>query len=172
MALIPKRVIRDNQLRANCYFDELAARVSPDGGRYDPDLPTPSGVENLTGVLDPYYFFLCRLSLPVFSGVISRYGFLQTRLDQMRLAIALERFRMVRGAFPEMLAELVPDFIAEVPVDMYSQKPLIYRRKDGGTFLLYGVGKNRTDDGGAVDPKRSDTQQADDVWLFAPPPSK
>ena len=79
---------------------------------------------------------------------------------------------MARGAFPETLAELVPDFITAVPVDTYSHQPLIYRRKEGGTFLLYGVGKNRADNGGALDPKRSDSQQPDDVWLYAPPPSK
>lgn len=170
VGLIPKRMIRDNQLRANRYFDELAVRVSADGRYYDPDLPTPSDAETMTGFLDPYYFFFCRVSLPVFSEVIIRYVRLQTQLDQTRLAIALERFRLARGAYPETLAELVPEFIAEVPVDTYSRQPMIYRRKEGGTFLLYGVGKDRTDDGGAVDPKLRENRQRDDIWLYAPPP--
>lgn len=169
MVVIPKRVFRDNQLRANCYFDELDARVSADGGRYDPDLPTPSDAESMTGFLDPYYFFLCRVSLPVFSEVINRYVRLQTQLDQTRLAIALERFRLARGAYPETLPELVPEFIAEVPVDTYSRQPMIYRRQEGGTFLLYGVGKDRKDYGGAVDPKLNEKKQRDDIWLYAPP---
>ena len=50
-----------------------------------------------------------------------------------------------------------------------ARQPLIYRRKEGGTFLLYGVGKNRTDDGGAVDPKPNAGGQRDDIWLYAPP---
>ncbi len=172
MALIPKRVIRDNQLRANQYFDELSARVSGDGGHYDPDLPTPSDVEHLTGYLDPHYFFLCRLALPVFSEVIVRYVHLQTQVDETRVAIALQRFRLVRGSYPETLAELVPDFIAGVPVDTYSREPLIYRRKGDGTFLLYGVGINRMDDSGARDAKKSEHKQPDDLWHYAPPLSK
>ena len=171
IGLIPRRVFRDNELRSNRYFDELVARVSADGRRYDPDLPTPSDAEHLTGFFDPYYFFLCRISLPVFSEAISRYVRLQTQLDEARLAIALERCRQARGAYPETLAELVPDFIAELPVDVFLHEPMIYRRADGGTFSLYGVGKNRTDDGGKVDPKANESRQPDDVWLYAPPPA-
>jgi hypothetical protein len=46
---------------------------------------------------------------------------------------------------------------------------MIYRRQEGGTFLLYGVGKDRKDDGGAVDPKLHEKKQLDDIWLYAPP---
>ena len=167
--LIPKRVFRDNQLRQNHYLDEVIARASEDGSIFDPDGPIPSGPENLTGLIDPYYFFLFRMSAPVFSEVANRFVHLKTQLDAARLACALERFRLARGAYPEQLAELVPDFVAEVPVDTYSRQPLIYRRLEGGTFSLYGVGKDRKDDGGAVDPKVSESKQRDDVWLFAPP---
>ena len=172
MMLLPRRVFRDNQILQNQFFDELVARASEDGTHFDPDGPTPSDPENLTGIIDPYYFFLIRFSAPIFAEVGKRFVRLQTQLDEVRLAIALERFRMARGAFPEKLAELVPDFIAELPMDTYSHQPLIYRRKDGGTFLLYGVGKNRTDDGGVVDPKQTESNQRDEIWIFAPPPSK
>ena len=96
---------------------------------------------------------------------------LQTRLDQTQLAVALERFRLAHSAFPEKLAELVPDFIAELPMDTYSRQPLVYRRKEGGTFLLYGVDKNRKDDGGVIDAKGSDGERLDLIWLYAPPPA-
>ncbi len=161
---VPKRVYRDNQLRHNQYLDELIARVSSDETQFDPDRPTPSGPEDVEG-FDRYYFFLCNLSVPVLSNVARRFVHLQTQLDEVRLAIALERWRLARGAYPETLAELVPDFIGAVPVDTYSRQPMIYRRKDGGTFFLYGVGQNRTDDGGKVDPER------DDIWPYAPPPA-
>ncbi len=171
--LIPKRVFRDNQLRHNQYIDEMLARASEDGKGFDPDGPLPSSPENLTGILDPYYFFVFRLGAPGFSEVQDRFVHLQTQLDEARLACALERFRLARGVYPEKLAELVPDFIAELPLDTYSRQSLIYRRKDGGTFLLYGVGKNRTDDGGGtLDPRKNEIGQLDDIWLFAPLLSK
>ena len=171
LLLIPKRVFRDNQLRHNQYIDEMLARASEDGKGFDPDGPLPSSPENLTGILDPYYFFIFRLLAPGFSEAQNRFVHVQTLLDETRLACALERFRLARGAYPEKLAELVPDFIAEVPLDTYSHQPLIYRRKDGGTFSLYGVGKNHTDDGGKIDPKQSENRQLDDVWPYAPPPA-
>ena len=57
-------------------------------------------------------------------------------------------------------------------MDVYSRQPLIYHRKEGGTFLLYGVGKNRTDDGAKINPVDGQNQQRDAIWFFAPPPSK
>ena len=170
LSLIPKRLFRDNQLRQNQYFDELAARVTQDGQHFDPDLPTPSDTEHMTGFLDQYYFFLCRLSQPVYGEVIKRYVSLQTRLDEARLAIALERFHLARGTYPETLTELVPEFIPAIPADTYSKKALIYRRQQGATFLLYGVGENRTDDGGVINPKLVERRQLDEIWIYAPPP--
>ena len=171
LTYVPRRVYRDNQLRQNQNFDELIARVSEDGSRFDPDGPNPSSPVNLRGPFDYYYFFMFRISTRISQSSRNEFVFAQTILDQARLAIALERWRLARGAYPETLAELVPDFIAAVPVDTYSRKSMLYRRQDGGTFLLYGVGQNRTDDGGVLDPNKG-ADGRDDIWPYAPPPSK
>ena len=163
----PRRFFRDNQLRHNQWTDELLAGFSKDATRFDPDAPTPSGPRKWSNRIDLFYYFLFRVNaLP---EQTSRFATTQTKLDQARLAVALERFRLAHGAFPERLAELVPDFIAEVPADMYSRQPMIYHRKDGGTFLLYGVGKNRTDDGGADETEGFGGERRDIVWRYAPP---
>ncbi|MCE9610283.1 MAG: hypothetical protein K8R23_08835 [Chthoniobacter sp.] len=167
--LVPKRVFRDNQLRHNQFFDELMSRVDPEGVRFFPDTPAPSSPENFKGVVEPYYFFLFRMASPVYSAVEENFVRLQTQLDQTRIAIALERFRLARGAYPETLAELVAEFMAEVPLETYSRQPMSYRRKEGGTIHLYGWGKNRKDDGGVVDPKIWEKSQRDEIWLYAPP---
>ena len=167
--VFPKRLYRDNQLRCNQHIDEICARVTED--QFQPSTGTPTSLENLTG-LDVFYYCIFSPSNGVFAEIGSRYAHLRTQLDETRLAIAVERCRMARGEYPERLAELVPDFIAALPVDTYSSQSLIYRRKDGGTFFLYGVGKDRTDEDGKIDPKKSEHKQPDDVWLFAPPPSK
>ncbi len=166
IALIPSRIYRDNQLRANQHFDEMLARVSADGMRFDPDRAMPSGPENLSG-FDNFYFFLFRVSAPSYGFIQNRFALLQTRLDQLHLAIAIERFRTARGAIPGTLAELVPDFIAELPQDIYTGLPMIYRRKESGGFLLYSVGPDRRDDGGAFDAKGSEVRQPDWVWLHS-----
>lgn len=158
--LIPSRVFRDNQLRQNQCLDEQLANVSADELHFDPDRAVPSDPENLKGYLDDFYFSFCKLFTAATSAVTDQSVSIQTRLDQTRLAVALERFRLAHGAFPEQLTELVPDFIAAVPVDTYSRQPMIYRRKEGGTFLLYGVGKNRVDDGGVSEAKGSDGENS------------
>ena len=167
----PRRFFRDNQLRHNQWADELLARFNDDATHFDPDGAIPSGPRNWNTWGDAFYYYLFRVTAFTSEGEDSSFLRKQTKLDQTRTSIALERCRLARGTFPETLAELVPDFIAAVPVDTFSKQPLIYRRKDGGTFLLYGVGKNRTDDGGTIIPKLYETKQPDDVWPYAPPPA-
>ena len=163
MACIPTRVYRDSQLRLNKYFDELLAAVSIEGSSYNPNQPTPSGPENLSR-FDNFYLFLFRASAPVYGSMTGRYALFQTKVDQARLAFAIERSRIARGTLPEQLDELAPDFIVAIPADIYSGKALIYRRKESGGFILYGVGPNRVDDGGATGGKGSEQSQPDWVW--------
>ncbi len=63
-------------------------------------------------------------------------------------AIALKRFQLKHGNFPEKLSDLTPVFLPSVPLDPVDAQPLRYRRNADGTFLLYSVGENGKDDGG------------------------
>ena len=164
LALIPARFIRDNQLRYNQYFDEMLARVNSNGTDFDADGSIPSNPKDLHG-FDQYYYFLFHLSAGVYSDVEQRYLLLQTRVDQTRLSIAIERFRVAHRAVPEALAEIVPNFITQLPRDIFTREPMIYRRNDDGGFLLYSVGPNRRDDGGAVKPRLSEQNQLDWMWI-------
>jgi len=166
--LIPRCCIRDNQLRMNRNTDELLARVSPDGSAFDPDAPNPSGPEHVTGPLETVDLYLFRVTAPALTSVVDRYFRTATKLRQALLACAIERFRLAKGAFPETLAELVPAFISQAPLDIYSGKPMLYRRKGSESFLLYSVGPNRIDDHGSVDPHKPEMRQLDEVWFFAP----
>jgi hypothetical protein len=65
-----------------------------------------------------------------------------------QVAIALERFRIVHGEYPETLEPLVPQFLDALPSDPFSQQPLVYRLDKDGSFQLYSIGPNRKDDGG------------------------
>jgi hypothetical protein len=65
-------------------------------------------------------------------------------------AIAVERYRRAHaGAAPASLDALVPAFLAAVPEDPLSLKPLVYRR-DADACVLYSVDANRKDDGGEL----------------------
>ena len=63
-------------------------------------------------------------------------------------AIALKRYQLQRGNYPPNLDLLVPEFVSTTPRDPVDGKPLHYRLKADGTFLLYSVGDNGKDDGG------------------------
>jgi hypothetical protein len=65
--------------------------------------------------------------------------------------VALERFRRARGRWPERLAELVPAYLREVPTDPFDGRPLRYRRRADGV-VVYSIGSNLIDDGGAIRP--------------------
>jgi hypothetical protein len=62
---------------------------------------------------------------------------------------ALAAYRADHGSYPKNLSELAPRYIAQVPADPFVEQPLHYDRRPDG-FLLYSVGANAKDDGGAA----------------------
>jgi len=70
------------------------------------------------------------------------------RLRMMRTALAIERFRLAHGKLPEKLDDLVPQFLPEIPSDPFDDKPLRYVKRERG-YMIYSVGENRKDEGGA-----------------------
>lgn len=67
-------------------------------------------------------------------------------------AIALKRFQMAHGKYPETLAASVPEFLAAMPHDPFDGQPLRYRTLPEGRYLLYCVGDNGVDEGGDASP--------------------
>lgn len=54
--------------------------------------------------------------------------------------------------YPEKLGELVPEFLAAIPDDPYSEHGFVYKRGDDpaakGGYTLYSVGDDGEDNGG------------------------
>ena len=67
--------------------------------------------------------------------------------DITRVAIALAGYKAEHGEYPDTLDALAPKYIPEVPLDRYTDKPLVYKKTDDG-YLLYALGPNLKDDGG------------------------
>ena len=108
------------------------------------------------------------VALPYTANLVQKSAAAQTAADEAALACALERYRISKGDYPQTLSALVPQFIAAIPHDVITGKPLIYHVTDGGQFILYSVGWNETDDGGKIvmskDGKTIDATQGDWVW--------
>ncbi len=81
------------------------------------------------------------------------FPYTQMAVNQAMLACALERHRLVMGAFPETLDLLAPRFLTVVPRDLDTQ-PLKYRRAADGQFIIYSTGWNGKDDGGQRGPPK------------------
>jgi hypothetical protein len=119
-------------------YDQMSARLISLGGT------------NLSGPV------LRALKIPDFQDLVGRnMGNIvrrtlsaETERRVVVTAIALKRFQLKHGQFPRTLAELTPDYLPSVPIDPFAGKPLKYHLNDDGSFLLYSVGEDGTDDGG------------------------
>lgn len=75
--------------------------------------------------------------------------------------IDLADYHRRHGVFPNGLADLG----ASLPLDPYTDKPLLYRREGRG-FVLYSVGRNFKDDGGREQGARKEDRNLDIVVRY------
>ena len=107
------------------------------------------------------YTFLARITTPNFVRAIQTVARNQSLVNEAMIACGLERYRLVKGQFPDALEALAPEFLENVPRDIINGGPLKYGRTAGGGYLLYSIGWNEKDDGGT--PGRN-VQEGDWVW--------
>ena len=95
-----------------------------------------------------YKYLLVRMFIPAFDRV-SELTYRTKILHEAAITIlALQRCKLEQGKYPEDLAELQKSgCIKNIPIDPWSDKPLIYK-KTKDDFTLYSVGFNFIDDGG------------------------
>ncbi|HEV3116497.1 MAG TPA: hypothetical protein VGY58_05560 [Gemmataceae bacterium] len=65
------------------------------------------------------------------------------------LLLASERYRRANGHWPQRLDDLVPSYVAKVPLDPFDGQPLRLARFDGG-LTIYSVSQDGQDDGGKL----------------------
>ena len=82
----------------------------------------------------------------------------------VEVALGLAAYRQETRQYPVQLEQLVPKYLDKIPEDLFSSKPVRYRRKTQG-YLLYSVGPNQKDDGG-----QQENQELDDVGFQVPLP--
>ena len=88
--------------------------------------------------------------LPVLIGVADERDEAVMQLEVAKVAVALAAFKAEKGEYPEKLSELAPAYVKKVPLDIFADGPLVYKR-DGKGYVLYSLGPNMTDDGGVED---------------------
>ena len=107
--------------------------------------PIPSATDRgMPGLLWYARYLMTTISAPSVATTL-------THVRCAQLALAVERFRQEQRQLPGNLSDLVPTYLAAVPLDPFSGGAIIYRT-DGDRVLLYGLGRDGKDDGGAVEP--------------------
>lgn len=114
---------------------------------------------------------MARFIMPNLFNAVKKTAYAQETVDLTRVAIALERYRLAMGVYPDSLDALAPHFLPEVPNDIIDGGPLHYHRTSDGQFILYSIGWNETDDGGLVlsaggSSKAANIDLGDWVWRY------
>lgn len=76
------------------------------------------------------------------------------------IALAAERYRRERGAWPDTLEKLCPKYRTAVPLDPFDGQPLRYHRVEDGV-VVYSVGSDEVDDEGNLDREHPNEPGAD-----------
>ena len=102
---------------------------------------------------DPEYpvwipFYLISRNLRPTGAHLKNLIYDESRRSISVTVIALKRFHLARGHYPDSLSEQVPRFEESVPVDWFDGAPLRYRRTDSSDFLLWSIGEDGIDNGG------------------------
>ena len=115
-----------------------------------------------------HHHVLARLLIPALTKASRRFSRAQATANQAALACALERYHLSHGAYPESLAQLVPQYLAKIPNQAISTEVMRYVRT-GDRFILYSVGWDGVDDNGAFAvAKEGEPEKGDWVWRSAP----
>ncbi len=167
--VFPKGWIYQNQIRVDRVYTALLEPIDVRAHRIDPR-KFQEAAEALQNMRRGPYTWLVFYDQPPMTGSFLRMAAFQVALDQARIACALERYRLEKGAYPEALAALAPAYLPDVPVDVTTGQPLCYRSKGKEGYTLYGLGWNLVDDGGKRSPRPAnqrggiDLTQGDWVW--------
>ena len=71
-----------------------------------------------------------------------------------RVVVAVERFRLARGRWPNTIDALAPRFLPAAPIDPFTGRELILKVLDDG-LVIYSPG-DQTDNGGRFEPRGRD----------------
>ncbi len=169
----PRGWDRMEQLNFNRAIQEtVLPRIDWAARQIDPRLnhSCDVAVANLSQNAFFHHRIFAAMTLPAYELLGLRTGSAQTDVDEVRVACALERYRLAEGNYPESLAALAPRFATILPRDLMDGQPLGYRRNDEGQFILYSVGWNQADDGGKIATNRDGSQdKSRGDWVFEYP---
>jgi hypothetical protein len=104
-----------------------------------------------------------RILTPALARIAQLAGRSEAQLRTAWTGLAVERYRLAQGTFPEDLQQLVPDYLEAVPLDPFDGQALRYRRMHPG-YIVYSIGEDLSDDGGRERVRKSEGGRKGDPW--------
>src|SRR5262249_29944856 len=86
----------------------------------------------------------------------------EAQMQCMIVALAVERYRLKHGHWPQTLAEVGPEFLKAIPLDPFDGQPLRYRCVADGV-IIYSVGPDGVDDGGNIQRQKPTNEPGTDL---------
>jgi hypothetical protein len=94
------------------------------------------------------------------AAMVGLYQIDQALLRCTVAALAVERYRLAHGQWPESLDSVVPEYLPAAPTDPFDGQPLRFRRLENG-LVIYSVGLDLHDDGGILNRQNPGAQGTD-----------
>jgi hypothetical protein len=136
------------------FLDQLLPQIDATNNRVHRTTPPANELSpgfsrvTATGATATPYTFFAQL-VGIRGGFHSYAGYSKTNHDITRIAVALEKHRLLHGAYPASLAPvLAADPALAALHDPFDGQPYRYRRDADGGFTLWGIGPDLKDDGG------------------------
>ncbi len=145
--------------------------IDPAQHRIHPDM-VQQAISNFSKSRHDPYSYIGVGDIRALVAQTPRVAWAQVGLDEARIAAGLERFHLAKGRYPERLDQLVPAFLANPPMDLVTGEPYHYHLQPNSTYLLYSLGWDQKDDGGAPSTGQNGSQGpgADKGdWTWSPP---
>ncbi len=110
-----------------------------------------------------------RLLVPAHANAASIRRRAQSNTHAAQIAIAIEQFRRANaGAWPTSLDALVPTYLASVPADPYTGKPVGYAIANDHP-LVWSVGEDKIDQHGIAAQRQDERAPEDWIWITRNP---
>lgn len=106
--------------------------------------------EKADGLSERCGTLLLGLLTPASRNLNRAHGEAEQRHRNLLVAFALAAHHADTGRYPERLSDLAPNYLKDIPCDLFSEKPLVYARTED-SYGFYSVGVNGEDDGGEGD---------------------
>jgi hypothetical protein len=116
--------------------------------RFEDSVVPPMKPGGLIRLDDPVGYILAKLTVPGLTPIIIKYRRRSAELRATAVVLALRQYQQAEQHSPQTLQDLVPKYLSEVPVDPFDGKPLHYRVRTDGRWIVYSVGPNQLDENG------------------------